>query len=450
MTERRLPPYDEAAERSTLGAMILNPNLAIDLCVELGVTKNSFYVPASRVLFDALVSMQSLGKAIDLLTVGSFLNENGMLDKVGGHVYLESLVDSCITTAHAEHYAQIVKSKEVARAVICLGAELIDSVYASHNPIDSAAEAVSALDVVINERSKTKTVDDVNEEIERSWDAGGIPSHLVSFGQMFKYEGMVVLGAYPSVGKTASMICETVNWCKAGLHVAAASLEMPEPKIRERMAGSVCGINTRLLCDDESLSGDLRRRVIAQLREMKAWKLTINDSSMTCDKFCAWARSMKAKGADLIWLDYLQLFSATSEEWRMPVEQRISMWSNKIKSVQKAIGIPVVVLSQLSRPFSRDTSSMPPPPTLSSLRYSGSIEQDADSVLLLYKDPDKEPSFFLENKTWPEYIDIAKQRNGDTGRIRVEFERETQRVKDAIDVFDTDNNRLEKGKDFEW
>lgn len=174
---------------------------------------------------------------------------------------------------------------------------------------------------------------------------------------------------------------------------------------------------------------------------------------MTCDQFCAWARAMKARGAQLIWLDYLQLVSATAGEWKMPVEQRTSMWSNQNKATQKKIEIPIVVLSQLSRPFTRDTSSMPPPPTLSSLRYSGSIEQDADAVLLMYKDPDLDPSHFIINKEWPEYIDIGKQRNGETGRIKVLFDRPLQRIRDAADIFAKEEHvevKPKKNMDFEW
>lgn len=134
----------------------------------------------------------------------------------------------------------------------------------------------------------------------------------------------------------------------------------------------------------------------------------------------------------------------------MPVEQRISMWSNKIKATQKAIGIPIIVLSQLSRPTTRDATAMPPPPTLSSLRYSGSIEQDADAVMLLYKDPGQDPGYYLNNQTWPEYIDLAKQRNGATGRIKVWFNREVQRMLDESETSEEVVLGGKKSEDIDW
>jgi replicative DNA helicase len=441
-------PHSEEAERGLLGAALMEPQRVLgDVVGRIGVSAEDFYSPRNRLLFELLSAMHQKMKTIDLVTVSSIIQKNARLANLGGLEFLSELVDSTPTASHAEYYAEIILEKSEGRNVILKASEAIERITKGESPRESASQAVTELDKIIMSGCKGKSVEEINEGIEKGWDQTGIRSQFGDLKDMFRYEGMVILGAYPSVGKTALMVYETVGWCEAGMHIAGASLEMSEGKIRERMAASRSGVNTRWLYNGNP---DARDKVRRALKEIASWKLTINDSGMTCDSFCAWARAMKSRGAQLVWLDYLQLFNCSGEEWKMPVEQRISMWSNKIKATQKAIEIPIIVLSQLSRPYQRDTSVMPPPPTLSSLRYSGSIEQDADAALLLFKDPDQDPSYYLQNQTWPEIIDIAKQRNGETGRINVWFERELQRFKGSSEIVKEVIVPQKKEKEFDW
>jgi replicative DNA helicase len=442
-------PNSEEAERGLLGSAMLEPSRVLgDVVVRLGITHDSFYNNHYSTLFRLLHAMHQRDRTIDIVTVGTMLEKAGKLGQIGGYEALTALMDDTPTSAHAEYYAEIVAEKKTGREVIAGASDAIDRIIGGENPMECAARAVTALDKIVTNVSTSRTIEEVNKGIEDGWDKVGIKSKFEGFKDMFRYDGMVVVGAYPSVGKTALVVNETIMWSSAGVHVAGASLEMSEYKIRERMAASYAGVNTSNLYRGDQTA---RQKVRDALKEIGRWNMTINDSGMTCDSFCAWCRAMKARGAKVIWLDYLQLFNCTGDEWKMPVEQRISMWSNKIKATQKSIDIPIIVLSQLSRPFTRDTSTMPPPPTLSSLRYSGSIEQDADAVLLLYKNPDEDPSYYLHNSTWPEVIDLAKQRNGETGRIEIWFERELQRLRDKSDVFVKEVViPKEKEQTFEW
>jgi replicative DNA helicase len=442
---KRNIPHSDEAERCVLGCIILNPVRNMPIVLDAGINQDSFYSPANLVLFSEMQKMHSSGNTIDMVTVGEQLRLSGALDSIGGYSFIEGVIDDVVTDAHLEHYVGIVVELHRKRQIVNHAGHAIEKALTSDSFEDCASYLITEMDRIISSVPDEKTVDEVNANIEKSWDLSGIPSRFSGMRDRFMYEGMVILGAYPSVGKTATLCHETVGWCSMGLKVAGSSLEMTEEKIRERIACSVAGVQMSSL-----KHGDGRDDVRKALGEIKSWPLVISDAPQTCDRFCAWCRSMKAKGVDLIWLDYLQLFNASRDEWHMPAERMISMWSNKIKATQKAIGIPIVVLSQLSRPAQRDTNSMPPPPTLSSLRYSGSIEQDADSVLLLYKDPELAPAYFLENQVWPEYIDIAKQRNGETGRIKVLFDRPMQRYSDASDSPFSNEGVVAPSKNFDW
>ena len=426
-------PHSEEAERGVLGSILIDSDRVINLCLMRPLTHESFYTPSHRMLYDSLLKMYEGNETVDLITVGETLRKNDRLDKTGGYAFLEGLIDGTPTSAHAEYYVDIVFAKHLARAGISAYEEGIHRLNADSEPTDAFMRVSGDIERLIKTGIKERDVDDVNKSIIESWDKKGLLSRHLEINIIMRYDGMVVLGGRPSCGKTAWILDETSYWCDVQkLCVCGASIEMTEEKIRERMAGSYAGVNTVKLWRGDATDEE-RTRMKETLEYMKDWNLHITDSTMTCAQFCSWAKSMKSLyNPDVIWIDYLQLLHCADDDWRIQPEQRIARWSNEIKSTQKEIGIPIIILSQLSRAGGEGI------PQLGSLRYSGAIEQDADVVVFVYKDPDADESLFRGVEDWPEFIDIQKQRNGEINRVPVIFERRKQKflMKKNVDILE--------------
>lgn len=444
----RVPPYSEEAEKGVLGSVLLDAARVMDLCVANQLTADSFYIPAHRTVFDALVAMWQSGQAIDVLTTAEFLKGRSRLESIGGTVALDRLIDATPTAAHAEYYVDIVRQKHLLRAVIDCVRSTESECYGAEDSADLVLSRAEERLLKITEGQHgtfmpwPEAVKETMAQVERILDTRrGLTGLSTGFANLDgKIQGlrggeMIVLAARPSMGKTslAMNIAERVatgtrDPDHQGRAVGIFSLEMSRESLVMRM-----------LCSHAEVSAFRLNRGILPTREAHG-KLTTAASVLSkapiylddtggldVMELRARARRLKQKnGIELIVIDYLQLLHAR-EYARQGRQIETAAISGDLKAMAKELNVPVLVLSQLSRaPEQRDRLVVP---KLSDLRDSGAIEQDADVVCMLrrpckYPDDDEAEDLTLA------VVDVAKQRNGPTGDVRLNFVEEYLRFED--------------------
>ncbi len=443
----RIPPYSEEAERGVLGSVLLDAIRVLDLCITAPLSADSFYVAAHRVVYGALEDMLRQGQAIDVLTLGERLRTLGRLDDLGGPVFLDRLVDGTPTAAHAEYYIDIVRQKELLRAIIgcARGAEkeCFDSDDTADNILSRAEQAF--LNITESQhgdmRPWDKAVMDTMHKIDTILTSRrGLTGISTGFASLdakllgMRPAEMIVLAARPSMGKTslAMNIAENVALGKRDpdhlAHpVGIFSFEMSQEALVMRMLCSHAGVQSFNLA-----RGLLSREAHGQLTQsasllMQAPVYLDDTGGLDVMELRARARRMhKRFNVKLIVVDYLQLLHSR-ERSRDGRQIEVAYISNNLKSMAKELSIPVLVLSQLSRaPDQRDKYGKP---KLSDLRDSGAIEQDADVVCMLRR-PCKYPDDEESADSLLAVVDVAKQRNGPTGEVRLNFEEEFTRFRD--------------------
>jgi replicative DNA helicase len=437
---RRLPPYSEEAERGVLGSALIESNRVIELCSIKSLSSDSFYVPAHRLLFEQLMAMYQGARAIDLLTLGEDLKKCGQLDQTGGYAFLEGLIDSTPTSAHAEFYIDIVQQKHLLRRIISQAAEAIDHCYTD----EDAEELLSRTEEAFFELSDKKTASSedwknivyktAGQIIDGNIQDNGVPTGFADLDKELRglhNTDMIVLAARPSMGKTslAMNIVEHAAMGRGGgkKHaVGVFSLEMSQEQLVRRMLYSRAGVPAW----KDFFSESDRTRISSAADQLGKASIIVDDSAgLDVMDLRARARRMKRiYNIDLIVIDYLQLL-ADKRRSREGRQQETASISNSIKAMAKELHVPVLILSQLSRAPEQGTRDGKP--RLSDLRDSGAIEQDADVVLLLQR-----PSYYnkeLEAGSGEDtlaVVDIAKHRNGPTGEVKLNFFKETTRFED--------------------
>lgn len=442
----RVPPHSEDAERGVLGAVLLDADKVMDLCIERQLVPESFYVPAYRAIFEAMQEMSRDGRPIDLLTISERLRGSGVLDRLGGPAALNRIVDATPTSAHAEYYITIVRDKALLRSVIHAARDAERICYepeADAQSVLGQAEQ-SFFDITAHQHGQMRAWPDLVHEIVALFDNEhrgfqGVPTgyrNLDDTMKGMKPGNMIVLAARPSMGKTslAMNIVENAALGKGDptnrpRPVAVFSLEMSCVDLVKRMVCCRAEVSAHRI-DDGFISEVNHRKLIQAADVLVRAPIYLDDSAgLEITELRARARRMRAKhNVELIVVDYLQLLRAP-EFSRHGRQVEITMVSAGLKAMAKELGVPVLVLSQLSRaPESRGTTEKP---KLSDLRDSGSIEQDADMVLLLRRpcrivgDPEH------DNRTLA-YVDVAKNRNGPAHEdIRMEFDEDYTRFRDG-------------------
>ena len=431
----RVPPYSEEAERGVLGAALLDPVRVLDLCQAGGILPESFYLASHQQIYEALAEMLHGNQAIDLLTVSQVLRDRSLLDGVGGTTYLEQLVDATPTSAHAEYYIDIVYQKYLLRTMIARARETMDDCFAAEeNAGEILGKVESAFfDIADQQRIATRNWADLVKnamgEIELIFqtrrDLTGLPTGFLDLDETLRglqNGDMIVLAARPSMGKTslAMNIAEQVatgyvacspQYADRGRQaVGIFSLEMSAEQLVKRM---IC---CRARVPSQKLTGQYMSRenhgmLIAAADELTKAQIILDDTpGLNVLELRSRARRMKRKyGIGLLVIDYLQLLHYPQKAESRQIE--IGEVSGAVKAMAKELRIPVMVLSQLSRaPETRDRLAVP---KLSDLRDSGSIEQDADVVVLLRRPCRYPDDPHAEDKTLA-VVDVAKHRNGPT------------------------------------
>jgi len=433
VVERALP-HNLEAERSVLGAILIQ-NEAYNTAVEV-LRPEDFYRDAHRRIFDKIIALGERQHAIDFITLREELARSGELDAVGGPAYIASLTDGVPRATNVEYYAKIVKEKAVLRNLISAANRILLEAYeadqdaseildrAEHSIFQIAEGRVRAGFVSLYDIAQD-SVEAIQKAHEEKQLITGVPTgfhdldHLTSGLQR---GDLIIVAARPSMGKTslALNIAQHVG-THTGRTVGVFSLEMSKEQLFLRMLSSEAQIDGHRLRTG-FLRGDDWGRLTAALGTLGQAKVYIDDTpSIGVLEMRAKARRLAAEhGLHLLVIDYIQLMQGRGRFDNRT--QELGAISRSLKGLAKELNVPVVVLSQLSRaPEARSDHR----PQLSDLRESGALEQDADVVLLIYRDDvyNKEPG---ENENVAEII-IAKQRNGPTDTVKLAFIRERTR-----------------------
>ena len=468
----RTPPNNIEAERAVLGSILVdtstrNGDRIMDLCLSSGISEESFYDPRNRYVFNAMMSLNRASKPLDMITLQEELRVSGNLEAVGGFGYLQAIVDLVPTTAHAEHYIRLVKEKQLRRTLISRATSVIEKSYDEagyDNPAAILGEAEKSFLEIAGEQTKTMTwsaaVEESMKRINRMFFSAGKKMEGLSTGlthldeklQGLKEAEMIVIAARPSVGKTslAMNIAESAALgqmltLKNGVYPPVASddgkmhpvgifsLEMPVEALTKRMLSGRAQVNMWNVARGRVLRNERQvytKNLDASMSALLRAPIFVDDTAgLDIMDLRARARRWKKQhGIELIVIDYLQLCTCR-EAQRMGSRQiEVSMISQQIKAMAKELKIPVIVLSQLSR-ANEQRNDKYEKPKLSDLRDSGAIEQDADVVFLLRR-PSRTPTDPDSNDKNLAIIDVAKNRNGEIGEVRVNFMSEYTRFED--------------------
>jgi len=432
--ERTLP-HNLEAERSVLGAILVH-NEAFNLAVQV-IKAADFYRDGHRRIFERMIDLNERNQAIDFVTLKEELARNGELDEVGGPSYVASLADGVPRATNVEFYARIVKEKATLRNLIFAANKILGNAYEADQESDLILdEAESAIFAVADERMKAGFVQmrdlvrDSFPKIEQMFEQKrlitGVPTGFVDLDEMTRgLQGgdLVIVAARPSMGKTSLVLNMSQYVASQGDHtVGFFSLEMSKESLFLRLLTSEAQIDSHRLMSGAIGQKDYGR-ISHALETLNSMRLFIDDTpNIGVLEMRAKARRLQAEhGLSMLVVDYIQLMSGRGRFENRTLE--LASISRSLKGLAKELSVPVVVLSQLSRaPESRSDHR----PQLSDLRESGALEQDADVVLMIYRDDvyNKDPS--SPDAGTAELI-LAKQRNGPTGIVRLAFLREQTR-----------------------
>jgi replicative DNA helicase len=431
----RTLPHNLEAERSVLGAILLH-NDAFNLAAEV-IDSPDFFRDAHRRIFDKMVSLNERHHAIDFVTLKEELSRAGEIDEVGGPAYVASLADGVPRATNVEYYARIVKEKATLRNLIFAANKILTNAYEADQESDLILdEAESSIFAVADDRLKAgfvpmhQLVKDSFPKIEQLFEQKrlitGVPTGFVDLDEMTRgLQGgdLVIVAARPSMGKTSLVLNIAQHVAVQPDHtVGFFSLEMSKESLFLRLLTSEAQIDSHRLMSGAIGQKDYGR-ISHALETLSAMSLFIDDTAnIGVLEMRAKARRLQAEHRlSLLVVDYIQLMSGRGRFENRTLE--LASISRSLKGLAKELSVPIVVLSQLSRaPESRSDHR----PQLSDLRESGALEQDADVVVLIYRDDayNRDPN--SPDAGTAELI-VAKQRNGPTGTVRLAFLREQTR-----------------------
>ena len=447
----QLMPQNLDAEEAVLGAILVSPT-CMNKIVE-HVKPESFYKPAHRYVYEAMLQLYNSEDKIDIVSVSDVLNINQKLELVGGRAFINDLSYKTITTANVEYYAKIIQEKAIKRSLINAGSEIIDSGY-DLNPIEESLENAQKLiyDIASQKASKALTpikelVYDSYAKIEERYNNSdkltGVPTNFYDLDDLtngLQKSDLIILAARPAMGKTSLALNIAQNVAlKSKVPVALFSLEMSKEQLVQRLLCAEAEVDTQRLKTGKMQAKDWEKLAVAMDSFSQAPMYIDDTAGVTITDLRAKCRrlAMSEKKLGLIVIDYLQLIEGTGREDRL---QQISSISRGLKILAKDLNVPIIALSQLSRAVEGRTDKRP---QLSDLRDSGSIEQDADIVMFIYRDEyyktnseDEDMEQKATNKGEAEII-IAKHRNGPIGTVRLLFQSNITKFKNPIktDVF---------------
>ena len=440
-------PYSVEAEQAVLGSMIMDPKCISEVAVD--AKPEYFYIPQHKEIYTAITSMYELSQTIDFVSLLERLKKNGVYDETGGKAYLTQLVQSVPSAANVLTYVGIIRERYYARALMGAAQGIIKDI--NENTKDSDDLIASAEQRIYDIRAgrdtsglthikqviEAETYDRLSKiaDPETHDDYVGIPCGIGDLDRMItglNKSDLIILGARPGMGKTSFALNIARNVAvTGGKTVCFFSLEMTRDQLAQRMLSSEAGIKSEKLRTGELDADEWTRLTQAGENLSKAEIYFDETSSITVQQMKA--KLLRMKKVDLVVIDYLGLMhSAKHTDNRV---QEISEITRNLKVMAKDLKVPVIACAQLSR--GTEVKGKSHRPALSDLRDSGSIEQDADIVLFLYReayyDGEKDASEDMSDKSKSECI-VAKNRHGEVGTVQLHWDGQFTRFT-SVDVF---------------
>ncbi|MFH1284497.1 MAG: replicative DNA helicase [Candidatus Peregrinibacteria bacterium] len=435
-----VPPHSLEAERSTLGSLLVDKDAIIKISDFLA--PDDFYHEAHGHIYIAILDLYDKRSPVDLVTLTNILEERKKLKMIGGASYLALLANEVPTATHIFQYATIVKQKSILRKLILAGDTIKGFGYTEDKEIETLIESAEKALFSVSQTFMTDRFVHIKDVLNKTYEKisdlhdpdakekyRGVPTGFKSLDDILsglQPSDLVVLAARPSMGKTALALNIAQNIAKKGKVVGIISLEMSKEQLVERMFCSLLSVDSwkmrtgKLTDDDFSKIGGV-------MDELNSMKVYIDDSiGNSIAELKAKTRRLKMEnGLDFLIVDYLQLMSAGSySNYQVNRVQEISEISRSLKELARDLSIPIMAISQLSRAVEMRPSRIP---QLSDLRESGAIEQDADVVLMMYRE-----DYYEEDSDRKGVTDvfIRKHRNGPVGHIELSFKKEQMKFLD--------------------
>lgn len=430
----KIPPHNLEAEKSVLGSILIDKNAIVQVADLIGA--DDFYHDTHALIFDAILTLFQKRQPIDILTVSEILERSEKLDLAGGRAYLAELAEEVPTATHVGQYALIVKEKSTLRRLIKAGNIITSLGFAENEPLEELLEKAEQTlfqvsQTIIKDRfvhvkeiltgTYEKIADLHDPEAKEKY--RGIPTGFTALDNILsglQPADLVILAARPSMGKTALALNIGQNAARRRKSVGVISLEMSKEQLVERMFCSLLGVDSWKMRTGKMTEEDFAR-VGGVMDELNSLKIFIDDSvGGSIVELRAKSRRLQMEhGLDLLIVDYLQLMSGGSKYgYGSNRVQEISDISRALKGLARELKVPIVALSQLSRAVESRPVKIP---QLSDLRESGAIEQDADVVMMLYRE-----DYYEEDTERAGITDlyIRKHRNGPVGRVELRFRKE--------------------------
>ncbi len=430
----QLPPHSPDAEKSVLGSMLIEES-ALEIVLEQ-LRAEDFYVPAHETIYAAMRDIRNHGGAVDLVTLTDELDNHGMLDRAGGAVYLSELATFMPTTANVQNYIDIVEQKSTQRALIRAGSAIAEDGWNSEKELEQTLNDAERRIYDISMRKATDSLtpidqivpaafNEIGELMSRQGKITGVASGFVEFDRMtngLQKSDLVIVAARPAMGKSSfAMNIAQYAAMHNGRTVVVFNLEMSCEQLVMRMLCTEASVDSQRIKEGRVDDDDLKR-LMSVMEPMSRSRLFIDDSGgQTTATIRSKCRRLKARyGLDMIIIDYLQLMSSSGTRRNSDNrQQEVADITRQLKLLARELDVPILLLCQLNRgPETRSDHT----PNIADLRESGSIEQDADMVVLLYR-----PAVYDDTLDNTSHIIIAKHRHGPTGVVDLAWQGEYTR-----------------------
>jgi replicative DNA helicase len=426
-----IPPYHEEAEMATLGALLLN--FSVDLLdeVQQWVRPDDFFKGAHQLIFRAVSDLHEKGEGIDILTLTGELTSSGNLEKAGGAAYVASLTSRVPTSANVSYYAKLVQEASIRRALLDTARQIISNAHDDSQEtrliIEDAEKSIFDLndnqsrgDLKPAREVIQKTIETIENRYRTKEGFTGVPSGFDALDNLtsgFQNSEMTIIGARPSIGKTALALSMATNIAvKNRIPCGFFTLEMSEVSLMMRVVSSESKINSNNLRTGLLRPTDFNKLTEAAGRIYESPLILQDTPNIPLLDLRSLARKMVTKhGVKIIFVDYIGLISP--EDNKQPRHEQISQISRSLKALARELDVPIVALSQVGR------QSEGKAPSLADLRESGALEQDADLVLFLHRERivDRDDDAHENSSVVKTELIVAKQRNGPTDTVHVAF-----------------------------
>jgi replicative DNA helicase len=432
----KIPPHNEEAEKATLGAMLLDTE-AVPVAMQY-LRPGDFYINRNRRVFEAIRTLSDQGLKADIITIVEELRRTGELDGAGGPAYVASLTNVVPTTANIDYYAKVVQDCSLRRSLIRVSNEVVAKSFDESQESRIILEETQQRIFELTDSRQTFTFKSIKEIIppliniiEARYHSKnqytGVPSGFDDLDQYtsgFQPSELVIIGARPSIGKTALALTMATNIAiHRKIPTAFFTLEMSDIALGQRLISGEANIESNSLRLGKLKPSEFTKLLDAAGKIYEAPLYIVDMPNMKLLDLRSQARRLRAQQkVEIIFIDYLTLIS--SENYQLPRHEQVAEISRSLKSLARELGIPIVALSQVRREVDAKQGKHSIRPGLADLRESGSIEQDADLVIFLHRDRKVEQGgdeTETEPGTIPTELIIAKQRNGPVGIVKIVF-----------------------------